>query len=163
MHQPLNDTGDLNLNDSVNEMKDKLERSERSWPFMLWHGASEIVNHSDMLFTVHIMHDPIVFLTSEEYKAMVWYDIDIQKVIETPEIYIVGRCKSNDEQLGYIDTRVECLKELKNELQLGLIDENLTGISLNDSLRMFKGDGPAVSFEGGNQRNSYYCVMFINV
>ena len=163
LRQRLSDIGELNLDDSVNEMKDKLERFERSRHFMLWHDASEIVNHSHMLFTVHVMYDPAVFFTSEEYKAMTGYDIDIQKVIETPEIYIVGRCKSNDEQLGYIDTRVECLKELKNELQLGLIDENLTGISLNDSLRMFKGDGPAVSFEGGNQKNGYYFCPLCDV
>ena len=37
--------------------------------------------------------------------------MDAQRFIETPELYLLGRCRSNDKQLGYVETRTECLKE----------------------------------------------------
>ena len=64
--------------------------------------------------------------------------------------YIIGRCKSNDGQLAYIDTRIECLEGLKSALQLNTIDEKYGVIELNDYIRLFKGDGPA--FEASNQK-----------
>ena len=31
--------------------------------------------------------------------------MDVQNFIETPELYLSERCRSNDEQLGYVETR----------------------------------------------------------
>ena len=37
--------------------------------------------------------------------------MNVQSFIETPEeLYLLGRCRSNDEQLGYVEIRTECLK-----------------------------------------------------
>ena len=30
--------------------------------------------------------------------------VNVQEIIEKPELYILDRCKSNDEQLAYVDT-----------------------------------------------------------
>ena len=48
------------------------------------------------------------------------------------------------------------LEELKTDLQLSSIDEKYEGILLNDSMRLFKVDGPAIAFEAGNQKGGYY-------
>ena len=83
------------------------------------------------------MYDPAVFYTSAEYSGLTNRNINVQKAIkaiEAPELYIIARCGSNDEQLAYINTRVEDLVELKNGLQLGEIDEQYEGIVLYDQI-----------------------------
>ena len=42
---------------------------------------------------------------------------DVQRLVETPELYMIGQCTNNDEQLGYIETCVACLKGLKKRNQ----------------------------------------------
>ena len=144
-------------------MKEKLKKYERSRHFVTWHDASVIANHGHILFNVHVMYDHAVFYTSDEYKELTGCNVNIQKEVEGPQLYIIVRCKSNDEQLSYIETRIECLEELKTDLQLRSIDEKYEGILLNDSMRLFKGDGPAIAFEAGNQKGGYYlcpcCVV----
>ena len=80
----------------------------------------------------------------------------MQREVEAPELYIIGRCKSNDQQLAYIETRIECLSGLETDIQLNIIDPSCDGIILNDTMRFFKGDGPAAAFEAGNQKGGYY-------
>ena len=76
--------------------------------------------------------------------------------IEALELYIIGKCKSNAEQLTYIETKIECLEGLKTGLHLKAIDEKYERIILNDYVCLFKGDGSAVAFEAGNQKGGYY-------
>ena len=73
-----------------------------------------------------------------------------------PEIYIVARCGSNDEQLAYVDTRVEDLMDLKNPLNLGELNPKYKGIMLRDKMRFFHGDGPSATLEMGNNKTGYY-------
>ena len=149
LYQRLSLLGELNPNENINYMKEKLKKYERSRNFVTWHDASVIANHGHILFNVHVMYDPAVFYTSKEYKELTGCNVNVQSVVEQPELYIIGRCKSNDEQLSYIETRIECLEELKTDLQLSSIDEKYEVIILNDSMRLFKGDGPAIAFEAG--------------
>ena len=152
----LNLIGELNQNENINDMKQKLKKYERSRNLQVWHDASVIANHGHILFCVNILYDPAVFYTSDEYKKLTGDIINVQRKVETPELYIIARCKSNDEQLGYIQTRVECLKEMKNGIELKTIDEKFEDIVLNDTMRLFHGDGPAVALEAGNQKGGYY-------
>ena len=156
LNRRLDSLGELYLHETIQDKKEKLKQYERSRHFIVWHDASVIANHGHILFNVHVMYDPAVFYTPEEYKELTGYDVNIQSEVETPELYIIGRCKSNDEQLAYIETRIECLEGLKTDLQLNTIDEKYEGIILNDSMRLFKGDGPAVAFEAGNQKGGHY-------
>ena len=56
------------------------------------------------------LYDRAVFYTSE-YEQKFNVKKDIQRLVETPELlYLIGRCANNDEQLGYIETRVSCLR-----------------------------------------------------
>ena len=64
--------------------------------------------------------------------------------------YVVGRCKSTDEQLGYIETREECLKEMSKLIKNG--DQ----IMFQDTMRIFHGDGPAAQLESGNQKGGHH-------
>ena len=155
--------GEVDLNENVNDLKQKLKNYERTRNLQVWHDASVIANHGHILFCVNILYDPAVFYTSDEYKEITGIDINVQREVETPELYIIGRCKSNDEQLGYIQTRVECLKELETGLNLNEIDEKFENIVLNDVMRFFHGDGPAVALEAGNQKGGYYFCPYCDV
>ena len=46
--------------------------------------------------------------------------MDAQSFIETPELYLSGRCQSNKEQLGHVETSADCLKESNIGLQVGV-------------------------------------------
>ena len=60
--------GELNLNENINDMKEKWKKYERSRHFVTWHDASVIANHGHILFNVHVMYDPAIFYTSDVYK-----------------------------------------------------------------------------------------------
>lgn len=56
-------------------------------------------------------------------------NIDVQAVIEEPEVYIVGQCRAKDDQFMYIDTRIECMMAIENTL----ISKN--GSEITDKIR----------------------------
>ena len=147
---------ELNSDDTINSMKLKLKNYERTRNLIVWHDASIISNHSHILFCVNVMFDPAVFYTSAEYREISGNDVDVQSEIERPELYIIGRCRSNDEQLGYIETRIECLKDLAVDVNLKSINEECEEITISDRMRFFHGDGPASALEAGNQKGGYY-------
>ena len=70
-------------------------------------------------------------------------DIDVPMVVEDPAIHIIGRSSSSlCDQMHYIECRRECL--------LGLAEGVVTmaGILVNDLVRFFHGDRPAIKSEG---------------
>lgn len=67
-------------------------------------------------------------------------------MVEKPELYLLARCPSNDQQILYCDTRMEDVLDLKTPVTT----EN--GINITDVMRFFKGDGPASQFEAGQQK-----------
>ena len=113
---------ELDDNMNVDDMKMTLKDFERSRHIQIWHDASTIANHSHIRFAINILYDAAVFYTNAEYKNKFGQNIDIQSEVEKPELYIIGRCKSTDEQLGYIETREDCLHELN---KLILVDEGI--------------------------------------
>ena len=98
-------------------------------PRCIWHDGSSINNHGHILFCVNVIYDPAVFYTSREYEEKFNAKVNVQSVIEAPELYIVGRCANNDKQLVYIETRISCLNDLKTSIQLG---KSLGGIKKED-------------------------------
>ena len=92
------------------------------------------------------------FFTTKEFKEKFGLDVNVQRKVETPELYIIGRCRHNDEQLGYIETRVDCLKDLEKQLNISELDSSYdNNIMLKDCMRVFHGDGPASALEAGNR------------
>ena len=61
----------------------------------------------------------------------------MQREVETPELYIIGTCGSNDEQLAYINTRVDDLNRTKIGINLSEIDGKYENIVLHDTMRFF--------------------------
>ena len=123
---------ELNWDDSINTMKQKLKIFKRTRNIIMWHDASVIANHSHSFF---------VFYTSTEYQEISRDTVDVQAEIESPELYIIGRCKSNDEQLGYIETRLQCLKDLGVGVNLKTIDNQYEDVTINDRMCFLHGDG----------------------
>ena len=83
------------------------------------------------------MYDPAVFYTSIEYQEISGDNVDVQAEIESPELYIIGRCHSNNEQLGYIETRLECLKDMGVGVNLKTINNQYDDLTINDRMRVF--------------------------
>ena len=145
-------------NDSLDEsgLRQRLIKFERTRSFMIWHDASCLANHGHLVFMVHTLYDPAIHLTDEEYKIKTGKSVNVQSIIEKPELYIVARCKSNDEQLAYVETRTACMLDLRDKL-------SIEGIDICDRIKLFKGDGPAVQLESGQQKGGYfYCVCGIH-
>ena len=159
LHERLKSIGEFKHDETSEFMRKKLRTIERTRHLQVWHDASMIANHGHILFCVNILYDPAVFYTQQEYKRLHGVDVNIQSQIEIPELYIIGRCKSNDEQLGYINTRVDCLKYLSEGIVLNDLDKSYDkSFVLNDVMRMFHGDGPASQLEAGNQKGgNYFC------
>ncbi|PFX23630.1 hypothetical protein AWC38_SpisGene11812 [Stylophora pistillata] len=64
------------------------------------------------------LYDPAFYYSSAEMKARGYDDMDVPALVEKPHLYILGRCSAKEvEQLGYVDSRRECLDQLTNNLQ----------------------------------------------
>ena len=102
-----------------------------------------------ILFTVNVLYNKAVFYTNAEYENLSGIKIQVQGFIEILELYLLGRWRSNDEELGYVDTRTKCLKDFNVRLQA-------KDIPIADVIRFFHGDGPAMQFEAGNEKGDHY-------
>ena len=140
---------------SSDSMRVYLKTMERTRNLKMWHDGSAIANHGHLLFCVSLLYDPKVFFTSNEFFKKSGKKINVQQKVESPEVYIIGRCRSNDEQVAYIPTRLDCLKDLKNGIKI----INESNIEIRDTMRLFCGDGPAMSMEAGNQKGGiFFCT-----
>ena len=136
--QLLKDLNEFKEGDSLDEMKMRLKKMERTRHITMWHDASTLANHGHVVFTVNMLYDKAAFYTNEEYKANTGRNISVQTEIEKPIVYIVARCRANDEQLAYVQTRIDCTNRLSVKL------DTESGIQFTGKLRFFKGDSPAV-------------------
>ena len=147
----LKSLNEYETSQSNTDMREKLKKLQRTRNFIIWHDASTIADHGHVIMMVNVLYDPAVHLTDNEYKEKYGQALNVQAEIERPELYIIGRCRANDEQLGYIDTRVVCLKGLEHNL-------TVNGIDIKDVMRFFHGDGPAAQFESGQQKGgNFFC------
>ena len=110
--------------------------------------------HGHFLVLVSAVYDRAFYLTSEEVQAKYNREIDVQSIVEVPEVHILGRSTSFlEDQATYNACRRECLSELTTTLNL------VTGEEVTDTMRFFHGDGPAAQFESGNTVDgNYSCV-----
>ena len=105
---------------------------------------------------VSCLYDPAIYYTNAEYKELTGYNntLDIQTKIESPEVYIVARSGSSDnEQLTYVDTRLECLEDPSLKVQTD------AGNDVSHTMRFFHGHSPARQLESGQQKGgNFYCL-----
>lgn len=134
-------------------LKEKLRACETNRNWLTWHDHSSIAGSGFMLFMVREMYDPAVYLTSKEYKAQHGQEFDIQSIVETPHLYMMGAAGAKDvDQLEFVPTRQECLKEFTHTEVTN--DENQ--VNLNENMRFMNGDTPAIEYEDGTQKGGHY-------
>lgn len=135
-------------------MKEKLKEVERTRHLMVWLDNSTVANSGYLVCLITCLYDPAVFYTDEEYKKAFGRNVNIQQIIEEPELHFIARCGSSDnELLLYSEERLKCIAELKNNCT-----EKVTNIQFTDKLRFCHGDMPLRAFEAGQQKGgNYFC------
>ena len=137
------------------EMRERLKVMERTRHLLVWHDLSTVANHSHLVFMATCLYDQATFYTNSEYEAITWRKVNIQSLVEAPCLYIVARSSSCDEdQLCYIETRLDCLEELSDPTT------TTTGVPVADKMRFFHGDSPSRQYEAGQQKGgNFYCAV----
>ena len=129
------------------ESKERLKAMERKRHLMVWADNSTLLNHGHLLLTVNSVYDEALYYTNKEMKAKGKGDIDVQSVVERPQVYVLGRCGSSEvDQLAYINTRKACLQSMNIKITTS------NGVEITDVMRFFHGDGPQQQFEAGEQK-----------
>ena len=84
--------------------------------FKVWHDHSALAGHGHFLLTVSGIYDCAFYYTKEEM-AQNGVSIDVERVIEQPEIYILGRSKASIvDQGSYNQARIDDLQCLRTKL-----------------------------------------------
>lgn len=119
----------------------------------VWHDHGKIAGHGHILVLIAGIFDPAFYLTTKEL-AEKSINLDVQTIVEKPEVHIIARCGSSDvEQFILNEPRSDCLASLSDSIKTS------SGVAVTDTLRFFHGDGPAQQFEGGQSRGGNFpCV-----
>lgn len=132
-------------------LKGLLNHLQHHRTLAMWHDHSTILQTGYILFTLSIDYDPAVFFTEEEYRLKTGKKVNIQAIIEEPEIYMLApSTSSGSDQLALISDRLEDLADL----DVPCISIN--GAYIYDTMRFFCGDKPAQQFEQGTQVGRTY-------
>ena len=145
----LQSLNEYSVTDSDDAVRENFYNLSTTRHLQLWHDASCLSNHGYILFTINALYDPAVYFSDSEYEQISGKNINVQNEIEKPQLYIVGRCRSNGEQLAYVETRLECLHKLAKGTES-------KGIIIKDVMRIFHGDAPAAQLEAGQQKGGHY-------
>ena len=145
----------LNMNcdgKTEEELRELICQAQTSRSLCMWHDHATILKMGFVMITVHVMYDPAVFYTDEEYQQLhAGVDVNIQAEVEQPEIHLLAFGSSSvEDQAALIGDRNSCLQELSQPVRTE------TGIEINDTLRFFTGDHPAVQFEQGSKQGGTY-------
>ena len=131
---------------SVDQLRHHLAHAQRTRTLALWHDHSTILQTGYILFALWVIYDIAVFLTPEEYLQKSGKQVNLQEIVEEPQVYMVAPSSSSpSDQLSLIGDRLECLTELSQ------IVVSSCGVVIQDELRFFCGDKPAQQFERGTQ------------
>ena len=149
----LNMSGDGKTDEELREL---LKQAQRSRAICFWHDHATILKMGFVMVTVHILYDPVVFYTDNEYQELnPGADVNIQAEVEQPEIHLLAFGSSSvEDQAALIKDRLSCLLELPDPVKTE------TGIDITDTLRFFTGDHPATQFEQGSKMGgNYKCAV----
>lgn len=151
--QQLKFLGEYDDNDdlTLGELKKKLQKFERTRHLLAWSDHSCILNHGHLLLTVNVMYDPAFYFTREELKLKTGKDIDIETLVQKPQVYIMGRCSDQvADQLCYMPNRINDIVEMEVPVL------SKCGVTVTDVMRFFHGDHPAQAVEAGQQDGGHY-------
>ena len=140
---------------SVEELRKLLCQAQKSRSLCMWHDHATILKMGFIMVTVHVVYDPVVFYTDEEYKQLYpGANVNIQAEVEQPEIHLLACGSSSvEDQVALIGDRLTYLRELSKPVKTE------TGMEITDTLRFFTGDHPATQFEQGSKQGggNYKC------
>ena len=137
---------------SVEQLRELLSKAQKSRSLCMWHDHATMLKMGFVMVTVHVLYDPIVFYTDEEYEQLnPGVKVNIQAEVEQPEIHLLAFGSSSaEDQAALIGDRVTCLRELSKPVKTE------AGIEVTDTLRFFTGDHPATQFEQGTKQGGTY-------
>lgn len=59
---------------------------------MLWADNATLLNHGYLLITVNVVYDEALFFTDKEIEEQGKANVDVQSLVERPQVYILARC-----------------------------------------------------------------------
>ena len=136
------------VDDSENIMhiRHRIKDLQRRRHLVMWHDHGTILGQGYIFITVKVLYDPAIFLTKEEMDPHN-PNLNIQGIIEKPEVHIIGfSSAAHEQQTILIQDRVSCLKDS----HVPIMSSN--GIPVEDTILYFTGDGPARNYERGVQQ-----------
>ena len=121
---------------------------------IIWQDHSSMANHGHILLMIRIAYDPAVYYTPSEMFAMMGENIDVQEIVERPQVYLLARARDTVlDKLSYVQTRVDDIRELSTRVK------SKQGAEFTDVMRFFCGDHPEMAFEKGQQEGGGFpCV-----
>ena len=115
--------------DDVEKMTGVLGSIQSQRHLMWWGDNSTVLNHGHLMMMVSSVYDKAFYFTDQEMLER-GVSVDVQSLVETPHVYILGRCRSSEiEQVAYVPTRADCLKEL--DVKISTKD----GVEITDTMR----------------------------
>ena len=142
----------------LNDTKEYLTGIVRTRHLMIWADNSTLLNHGYLLITVNVLYDEAVFFTNKEMEEQGKGTIDVQSLVEKPQVYILAQCGSSEaEQLAYIKTRKICLEGLNNKITTS------GGIKMTDVMRLFMVMVPSKNLKVVNRKVGMLVVQLVVV
>ncbi len=135
---------------TIDELRTQLTHIRSHRHLKVWHDHSTISSHGHLLVTVACIYDSAFYFTQEEMRKK-GLDIDVQTVVEKPEVYILGRSNSSlADQARYNEVRRNDLCSLVTTLK------TKEGMEVTDVMRFFHGDAPTRQYETGSKIGGDY-------
>ena len=101
--------------------------------FILWADHSSILSNGFLFYTTKVIYSKDLFYTDNEYEELTGKRLDVQSIVEQPEIYIVAQCHDSiAEKLSYSEIRREDILCMAEPI-------DIEGVRLKDSMRFFQG------------------------
>ena len=72
------------------KIKQKLKTLERTRNLLVWLDNSTVANYGYLVCLVTCLYDPAIFYTNEEYNMMTGKSVNIQSIIEQPEVHFIA-------------------------------------------------------------------------
>ena len=82
-------------------------------------------------------------------------NINVQATIKEPQLYLLARCSSTNQQILYSEERITDLFRMLKPIQFP------NGVMINDIARFFKGDSPVYQFDISQRKEEISLVHLV--
>ena len=99
---------------------------------IVWGDHSSILNSGVLAYTAKVIFSDSIYFTDEEILRKTGKEINVQSVVEQPEIYIFAHCSDKiSEKLSYVPFRREDILEMSFPLKI-------EGVVIKDTMKFFQ-------------------------